>query len=106
MKLVSVKFLYPIVPKPYVFAAYEELVVGDLVVVDTVKGFQLATVVEIDVVIPSHITPEIVKQVVSRVDTTRYEAQMKKNAEIRDMKQQIKNRIEPIIDSIVDELMN
>lgn len=105
MKLVSVKFLYPIVPKPHVFAAYEELVVGDLVVVDTVKGFQLATVVEIDVVIPFHITPEIVKQVVSRVDTTRYEAQMKKNAEIRDMKQQIKNRIEPIIDNIVDEII-
>lgn len=105
MKLVAVKFLHPIIPKPYVFAAYEELAPGDMVVVDTIKGFQLATVESIDVPIPPNITSEMVKQVVSRVDMTRYEAQKKKNAEIRDLKQQIKNRIEPIIDNIVDEII-
>lgn len=106
MKLVTVKFLYPTNSKLYIFAAYEELTEGDLVVVDTVRGFQLAIVKAVDVPIPPDVKREEIKQVVSRVNTERYLKQFKKDVEARKAKEELKKRVEPIIEEFINAVMN
>lgn len=74
--------------KLYTFLAYEEYTPGDVVVVDTQNGFQLATVEGTASKIPDGIPTGGLKEIVCKVDFTAWnELQCMMNNRVRDLQE-------------------
>ena len=89
--------------KEYVFACYEEAISeGDVVVVDTRYGFQLATVTKIKDKIADI---KGLKDVVCKVDMTEFQLRQEKAAKRAEIKAEMDKRIKELQKSAIYEMM-
>lgn len=91
--------------KQYCFISFEPLNDGDVVVVDTQYGFQLATVVGYASAIPSNISKGRMKEVVCKVDFSSYTARKEKAEKIKRLKAEMNKRVERLKEDAVYEMM-
>lgn len=93
-------------PKEYVFAAYEDLAPGDMVVVDTKNGFTLATVTGMASRIPRNIPMGEIKEVVCKVDFTAFADRKGRKEKRKELKAEMDKRVEALKESAVYEMMS
>lgn len=92
-------------PKEYLFAAYEDLETGDVVVVDTKNGFTLATVTGTASRIPRNIPMGEIKEVVCKVDFTAFNDRKERKEKRKELKAEMDKRVEALKESAVYEMM-
>lgn len=92
-------------PKEYLFAAYEDLTAGDVVVVDTQNGFSLATVTGIAERIPRNIPVGNLKEVVCKADFTAFNNRKERKEKRKELKAEMDKRVEALKESAVYEMM-
>lgn len=91
--------------KEYAFVAYEDMTAGDVVVVDTVNGFQLATVTGFRSRIPANVPNGGMKEVVCKVDFATYNARKEKAERIKQLKAEMNKRVDKLKEEAVFEMM-
>ncbi len=101
-KIISVKFLNGINNKNYVFKCFDDVTVGDTVVVDTVNGFQLATVTETNSEPPKG---TVLKEVVAIVDMSEFNARKERADKIKKLKEKMNKRVKELQDIAVYEML-
>ena len=100
---VNTKYAFPGTDKEYVFACYEKAISeGDVVVVDTRYGFQLATVTRIKDKIAD---TKGLKDVVCKVDMTEFQLRQEKAAKRAEIKAEMDKRIKELQKSAIYEMM-
>lgn len=92
-------------PKEYVFAAYEDLSAGDVVVVDTQNGFNLATVTGTASRIPRNISMGSIKEVVCKVHFGDFHDRQERKEKRKELKAEMDKRVEALKESAVYEMM-
>lgn len=101
-KLISVKFDdYPY-SKEYVFACFVDVNVGDIVVVDTANGFQIAKVTKLTGELPSG---KVIKEVVDVIDVSAFNARKEKAEKLKKLKSKMDKRVKELQDIAVYELL-
>ena len=90
--------------KEYVFACFDYVDKGDVVVVDTRYGFQLATVTQIMDTIPENRLKGL-KDVVCRVDFTKFNIRKERAAKLAEVKQEMDKRVKELQASAIYEMM-
>lgn len=91
--------------KEYCFVSFEPLNEGDVVVVDTQYGFQLATVTGLASKIPSNIPKGRTKEVVCKVDFSSYNERKEKAERVKQLKAEMDKRVEKLKEDAVYEMM-
>ena len=98
--------------KEYLFACYEkDVAVGDIVVVDTLYGFQLVTVTKVLNDTPEqvvHFTKEMkknLKEVVCKVNTEEFTARKKKAEKRAELKAEMDKRVKELQASAIYEML-
>lgn len=91
--------------KEYAFVSYDEVIAGDVVVVDTANGFQLATVTGFRSRIPASLPKGNMKEVVCKVDFTIYNARKEKAEKIKQLKEEMNKRVDKLKEEAVFEMM-
>lgn len=90
--------------KEYVFTCFDHVDKGDVVVVDTRYGFQLATVTQIMDTIPENRLKGL-KDVVCRVDFTKFNIRKERAAKLAEVKQEMDKRVKELQASAIYEMM-
>lgn len=80
-------------PKEYIFAAFEEYKQGDVVVVDTRRGYHLATIVGFAKKLPDCVPNEALKDVVCKADFSKFIERKERRIEAQELKKQMDERI-------------
>lgn len=91
--------------KLYAFLAYEEYQPGDVVVVDTQNGFQLATVVNMVSKIPEEIPTGRVKEIVCRVDFTAWSERRERAERMKELQCMMNNRVKALQETALFEML-
>lgn len=91
--------------KEYCFVSFEPLNEGDVVVVDTQYGFQLATVTGLASKIPSNVSKGRMKEVVCKADFSSYNARKEKAERVKQLKVEMDKRVEKLKEDAVYEMM-
>ena len=91
--------------KEYCFLSYEDVTTGDVVVVDTAYGFQLATVTGLASRIPSSIPKGKMKEVMCKVDFSAYTERKEKAEKMKHLKAEMDKRIKKLEEDAVYEMM-
>ena len=91
--------------KEYVFAAYEDLKEGDVVVVDTANGFQLVTVTGIAETLPRSVSMGDLKEVVCRVDFSKYQERKDKVAKLKELKEEMDKKVKVLQNNAIYEML-
>lgn len=91
--------------KEYCFVSFEPLNEGDVVVVDTQYGFQLATVTGTASKIPSNVPKGRMKEVVCKVDFSSYNERKEKAERVKQLKAEMDKRVEKLKEDAVYEMM-
>ena len=102
---VSMNGSYANTDKKYFFLCYEEVAEGDVVVVDTVNGLQLATVVDKPSSMPGDLPRGRIKEVVCKVDLSAYQQRKAKAERRREVKREMDKRVEMLKEEAVYEMM-
>ncbi|GIN22518.1 hypothetical protein [Siminovitchia fordii] len=74
--------------RTYYFKTDLNLSIGDLIVVDTARGYQLGEVVEVD----ANPRINVLKWVVDKVDKSRHKERLKKEAKLKEIKSKMDKR--------------
>ncbi len=106
MKIVSVTFASRYnrpssTSKQYFFRCYDDVAIGDLVVVDASCGYSVATVEAFIDEIPEDVaviypTPDDLSEVVCKVDVAAYEARKDREKRKRELERQIEAQVEAL----------
>lgn len=100
---VSTKDAFSGTGKEYVFACYEDAIYeGDIVVVDTRYGFQLATVSKIGVKVAD---TKGLKDVVCKVNMTEFQLRQEKAAKRAEIKAEMDKRVKELQASAIYEML-
>lgn len=91
--------------KEYIFAAYEDLSEGDVVVVDTVNGFQLATVTSIADRLPDNIPVGKLKEVVCKVDMSAYLERIENQKKAAELKSKMDEKVKVLQSQAIYEML-
>jgi len=105
-KFVKVTFDYGVNrTKHYVFKYTDDLNlhVGDMVVVDTVNGYMIATVRYLDVVEPSHV--EVKKYVVSKVDIKAHADRLRRDKAVKEIEAKLAERRKVVEGEVIHQWM-
>ena len=92
-------------PKEYIFAAYEEMTAGDVVVVETANGFQLVTVTGIAERLPRSVPLGDLKEVVCKVDFSEFEARKQKMAKMKELKAEMDKKVKVLQNNAIYEML-
>ena len=100
--LIGVKFKEN--PKQYMFKCYDAVRIGDLVVVDTRLGFNVATVTEIE---PEHRNYPIgdLREVVQVVDMAPFNERKAKAEKLKELKKKMDQKVKELQDLAVYEML-
>lgn len=100
--LISAKFKEN--PKQYTFKCYDAVSIGDLVVVDTKFGLNIATVTEIE---PEHKNYPIgeLREVVQVVDMTPFNERKAKAEKLKNLKNKMDQKVKELQDLAIYEML-
>ena len=102
-KIIGVTFEHSSYAKEYAFACYiDDIRVGDTVVVETVNGLMIATVVNLDATLPGKKT---LKQVVDKVDMAAFEERKQKAEKVKKLKTKIEKKVKELQDIALYEML-
>ena len=91
--------------KLYTFLAYEEYKPGDVVVVDTQNGFQLATVEGTASKIPDGIPTGGLKEIVCKVDFTAWNERRERAKRMNELQCMMNNRVRDLQETALFEML-
>ena len=91
--------------KLYTFLAYEEYTPGDVVVVDTQNGFQLATVEGTASKIPDGIPTGGLKEIVCKVDFTAWNERLERAKRMNELQCMMNNRVRDLQETALFEML-
>lgn len=91
--------------KLYTFLAYEEYTPGDVVVVDTQNGFQLATVEGTASKIPDGIPTGGLKEIVCKVDFTAWNERRERAKRMNELQCMMNNRVRDLQETALFEML-
>lgn len=91
--------------KKYVFVAYEDMTEGDVVVVDTANGFQLATVVGLAETLPDSIPVGRLKDVVCKVDMSAYLERIENQKKAAELKTKMDEKVKVLQIQAIYEML-
>ncbi len=91
--------------KLYTFLAYEEYTPGDVVVVDTQNGFQLATVEGTASKIPDGIPTGGLKEIVCKVDFTAWNERRERAKRMNELQCMMNNRVRDLQETALFEIL-
>lgn len=92
-------------PKQYAFNCYEELQVGDLVVVDTQYGFSIGEVSELNITISNNLPLGELREVVNKVDTTAFFERKARAERMKELKKKMDKRVKELQNIAVYEVL-
>lgn len=91
--------------KEYTFASYEEVLPGDVVVVDTRNGFQLVTVTELTEKLPDFLSNDALKEVVCKVDFSKFIQRQEKRERAKTIKAEMDKKVKVIQSQVIYEML-
>lgn len=91
--------------KEYIFAAYEGLTVGDIVVVDTRNGYHLATVTSIAERLPRAVSMGDLKEVVCKADFKEFYSRKEKREKANALKSEMDKKVKVLQSQAIYELL-
>lgn len=91
--------------KEYTFAAFEEYESGDVVVVDTRNGYQLVTVIGVAEKLPDFIPNESLKEVVCKVDFSKFNERKERKAKAQKLKKQMDEKVKILQSNAIYEML-
>lgn len=101
-RLIGVKFGNQGFETEYVFDCYDDVKLGDKVVVDTCNGFAIATVTNLEAFLPSG---NALREVVCIVNTKAFEERKAKTALLKKLKSRIDKRVKKIQEMSLYEML-